>query len=93
MKQFSENIKSILAIIIVLFCFGYFYLVAFFGVQNDQITIAIVGVLGVVIGYYFGSSQGSAKKQETIDAMNKNTIIEDADIAGGGTKNDPPKNP
>lgn len=74
MKQLSDNIKSILAIIIVLFGFGYFYLVAFFGVYNDQITIAIVGVLGVVIGYYFGSSQGSAKKQDTIDAMQNQTL-------------------
>lgn len=74
MKQLSENIKSILAIIIVFFGFGYFYLVAFFGVYNDQITIAIVGVLGVVIGYYFGSSQGSARKQDTIDSMQNQTL-------------------
>jgi len=82
MKQFSENIKSILAIIIVIFGFGYFYLVAFFGVYNDQITIAIVGILGVVIGYYFGSSQGSAKKQETIDNLQNKSI---ADIGGSTT--------
>jgi hypothetical protein len=79
MKTISDNIKSILAIIIVVLAFGYYYLVAFFGVVNDQITIAIVGILGVVVGYYFGSSQGSAKKQDTIDNLQNKAI---ADIGG-----------
>jgi len=87
MKQLSDNIKSLLAIIIVIFGFGYFYLVAFFGVYNDQITIAIVGILGVVIGYYFGSSQGSTKKQETLDAIKNNSVADD----GPGGSNPPVK--
>ncbi|MNG37754.1 hypothetical protein D3C84_1252010 [compost metagenome] len=58
-------------------------MVAFYGVGNDQITIAIVGILGVVGGYYFGSSQGSAKKQDTIDAMQNQTL-------GIGGSNTPP---
>jgi len=70
MKIVSDNIKSIIALIVVLSSFTYFFTVAFTGIKADsQILIAIVGTLGVVIGYYFGTSQGSAKKDEVISNL------------------------
>ncbi|MBB1195067.1 hypothetical protein DNC80_15485 [Flavobacterium sp. SOK18b] len=72
MKKVLENIKAIIALFIVFFSFSYFFITTFFGKENPQILIAVVGALSLVIGYYFGSSSGSAQKQETIDKMNQN---------------------
>lgn len=72
MNQVTEHIKSIIALIVVISSFTYFFLVAFTGIKADnQIIIAIVGTLGVVIGYYFGTSQGSSKKDEVISNLSK----------------------
>jgi hypothetical protein len=74
----NDNIKSILAIVIVLAALAYFFLAAFCGFKCDediksQITIAVVSVLSTATGYYFGSSAGSAKKDDTIaETINKN---------------------
>jgi len=69
----NNNIKSILAIIIVTAALGYFFAVTAGGVKADsQITIAIVSVLSSATGYYFGSSAGSAKKDDTIAASMAN---------------------
>ena len=51
MKIITDNIKSIIALIVVLSSFTYFFTVAFAGIKADsQRLIAIVGALGVVIG-------------------------------------------
>lgn len=76
MQKLQESIKPILAFTIVILGFAYFFLTTFTGVKpNDQILIAIVGLLGAATGYYFGNSSGSAKKdeiiQQNIDDKNK----------------------
>jgi len=66
----SDSVKPILAFTIVVLAFAYFFLTTFTGVKpNDQILIAIVGVMGLATGYYFGNSSGSAKKDEIIQAQ------------------------
>lgn len=73
MKSISDNIKSIIALIVVISAFSYFFIVAFTGIKADnQVLIAIVGTLGIVIGYYFGTSQGSQKKDEIIQELKNN---------------------
>lgn len=63
----NKNIKPVLAIIIVIMGFSYFYMCSIRNLKPDpQILIAYVSSIGVCIGYYFGSSQSSAKKDETI---------------------------
>lgn len=63
----NKNIKPILAIIIVVLGISYFYMCSIRDIKPDpQILIAIVGSLGVVTGYFFGSSSSSAKKDEII---------------------------
>jgi len=93
MKQISENIKSILALIIVVMSYGYFFGVTFFGLEEQsQILMAIVGTLGFITGYYFASSHSSAKKDETISRMSfkEGDPIDESDISGGGIKNPKP---
>lgn len=47
--------------------FTYFFLTTFLAVeQNDQVLIAVVGLMSTAGGYYFGYSSGSAKKDEII---------------------------
>lgn len=60
------NIQSILAVIIIILGF---YILAFNNSQND-VKIAVVGLMSAVVGYFFGSSSGSAKKDETINNLN-----------------------
>lgn len=62
----SDNIKSILALLIVTAVLGYFYMCSIRDIKPDpQITIAMVGALGTVLGYFFGSSSSTNKKQDT----------------------------
>lgn len=70
MKMVSDNIKPILALLVVLLGFGYFYSTTFTEVKpNDQILIAVVGLMTGALGYYFGASTGQAKKDETINNL------------------------
>lgn len=67
MKALQDAIKPILALTIVLLGFAYFFTCLIMQVKGDpQVTIAIVGAMGVATGYYFGASTGTAKKDETI---------------------------
>lgn len=65
--NFKDNVKPLLAFTILVLGFAYFFLATFTGVKpNDQILIAIVGLMSMAAGYYFGSSQGTSKKDEII---------------------------
>jgi hypothetical protein len=70
MKAISDNIKALLSIIVTVMGISYFYMCSIRNIKPDpQILIAIVGSLGTVLGYFFGSSQGSAKKDDTISEV------------------------
>lgn len=72
MKTLNDNIKPILALFIVGMGFTYFFMCAIFNVEQDpQTTIAIVSLMSMAAGYYFGSSTGAAKKDETISDLAK----------------------
>lgn len=73
MKLIQDNIKPILALLVVILGFAYFFLSTFAEIKpNDQILIAIVGLMTGAMGYYFGSSTGAAKKDETINNLTEN---------------------
>lgn len=77
MKTINEHIKSILSLIITVCTFGYFFLCELRDeMPNDQIIIAVVGFMGGIIGYYFGTTQSSAKKDETIQNLTNNETTE-----------------
>lgn len=62
------KIQAVLAFIVVL---GGLSIIAFVKV-NDSDKIGIFGIMGVVLGFYFGSSKSSTTKDETISDLTKN---------------------
>lgn len=76
----SANIKSLLGILVVIFAFTYFFYCAVSSAKPDpQILIAVVGASGTVLGYFFGSSQGSSAKNDIIATTSGNPSIQNAD--------------
>lgn len=72
MKQISEHIKPILALIIIVLSFTYFFAILIIQEQvNDQVLIAIVSMVTGAIGYYYGSTTGSSRKDEVINDLAK----------------------
>lgn len=71
MKINTELLKMIIAFLVVILSFTYFFVTYFQGkAQSDpQVIIAIVAALTQVLNYFFGSSQSSAKKDEAIVSM------------------------
>lgn len=69
MQNFFRNIKPILALFIMLMGFTYFFVVTVLEKQNDQVLIAVVALTSMAGQYYFGSSQGTSKKDETINQL------------------------
>lgn len=76
----NDNIKPILALIIVVLGFSYFYMCSIRDIKPDpQILIAMVATISGATGYYFGSSQGSSKKDEALADQVKNPVVNNAD--------------
>lgn len=76
MKTLSDNIKSILAILVVTGGESYLFMVTLISTDNtvrSQALIAMVGLLTGVTGYYFGYSQGASKKDEAQAAQMANS--------------------
>lgn len=73
MKTLSENIKPILALLIMVSGIAYIFAISFSTTSNnvDQGIIAITALMAGISGYYFGYSSGAAKKDETINDMSK----------------------
>lgn len=69
----NKNIKPVLALVIVVFGLGYFYMCSIRNIKPDpQILIAMVSIVSGATGYYFGSSSSSSKKDDIIaDAQAK----------------------
>jgi len=65
--KLSDNIKPVLALLVVICTFTYFFVVLFSDHKPDpQIIIALVAAMQIPLSYYFGNSSGSAKKDEII---------------------------
>ena len=74
MFDLNKYIKSVLAILVVSFCFGYFFMCSIRNIKTDpQILIAMVGSLGTCLGYFFGSASGSNK------ATDNNPTVQNAE--------------
>lgn len=68
MNNFAQQlIKPILALIVVIGAFVYFFVCLFSNHKPDpQIIIAIVACQQIPLSYYFGNSSGSSKKDDII---------------------------
>ena len=91
MKSITDIVRALISLLTVIFGFTFFYLAAFvYDVRDPQITICVVGLMGTVFGFWIGSSLGSSKKQDTLDAIQKNSSADlppDGDpIPGKGPK-------
>lgn len=68
MEKIKDLIKPILALIVVICSFTYFFVCLFSNHKPDpQIIIAIVASQQIPMNYYFGNSSGSAKKDQIIN--------------------------
>lgn len=73
MKLLQNNIKPILALLIVLLGFAYIFITTLLKIEpNEQAFIAVFGLMTMATGYYFGASTGTAKKDEIISDLSKN---------------------
>lgn len=76
----AESARLGFARLIVVLCFVYFFAAPFmhmFGADKgttQQVAIAVIGALGIVVGWAFGSSMGSALKQSGIQSVIDRTI-------------------
>lgn len=76
----NDNIKPILALVIVILGFSYFFMCSIRDIKPDpQILIAFVAAISGATGYYFGSSQGSSKKDDTIADVTGKPVVTNAD--------------
>lgn len=76
----NSNIKPILALVIVILGFGYFYMCSIRDIKPDpQILIAMVAAVSGATGYYFGSSSGSSKKDEALVDQTTKPVVNNAD--------------
>jgi len=73
MKLEEVNVKSILAILVVVFGMC---AIVFVNIE-DMALGAIIGFISMVLGYFFGSSKGSEAKDKTISDMSKNTVADE----------------
>ncbi len=63
----NTNIKPVLGVLIAVSVIGYFFMCSIRNIKPDpQITIAMVSALSIVLGYFFGSSVGSSKKDDLL---------------------------
>lgn len=60
-SQLSKNITSILALVIVV---GGLLILSFHG--DTEVRIVVGNLMMLVLGYYFGTSMGSTKAQQTL---------------------------
>lgn len=83
MKSFTDNIKSILSLIVVLMTYVIFLIVLFrYPTDNNavsQVIIAVVGGFGAISGYYFGYSAGASKKDEQMANIAAQPTVNNAD--------------
>jgi len=68
MKFLSDNIKPVLGLIIISAGIVYFFICLDI---NREPNGAMIGLVSMAAGYYFGSSTGTAKKDETISDLAK----------------------
>lgn len=77
MKNITDIVRALITGVTLVLGFAYFFLSAFvYDTKDAQITICVVNLMTLVFGYWLGSSLGSSKKQDTLDAIQKSAVAE-----------------
>jgi heme/copper-type cytochrome/quinol oxidase subunit 4 len=72
-QSIKFNFPNFIAFCIVTACFVYFFWIS--GDKNSEnhnigeIKTALISIVMLIVGYYFGNSKNSVKKDETIQTM------------------------
>ena len=79
MKLILEQVKPVLGLLTIILVFAYLFGITFTEVKlpHDivpQVLIAIVAFGKDIYNYFFGNSQGSAKKDDTIASLTNTNI-------------------
>jgi len=74
----QDNIAAILALIIVFFTFIIFVMILTKTISAKENVVFLIvgglmGLVGAVVQYFFGSSAGSKAKQQAMERINDNT--------------------
>lgn len=75
----SNNVKSIMAVIIVIGVIGYLFMVTLISKDTtvrSQALISVVTLGTAVVSYYYGYSQGAAKKDEAQASLTANSAVQ-----------------
>lgn len=65
MKTIGDHIKPVLALLIIILGFTYYFVNLFNQTKpNDQILIAIVALTGQVVAYYFHTTKAENKDKQ-----------------------------
>lgn len=76
----NDNIKPLLALVIIIFGFSYFFMCSIRNIKPDpQILIAMVAAVSTATGYYFGSSSGSSKKDDILADQTNTPVVNTAE--------------
>lgn len=81
MKQ--AILKDPIAILVLILGFAYLFCISFLPnvrTDNNGVTIAVIGFIGIILNYLYGSSKGSAAKDATLNNVitDKKPVVENA---------------
>ena len=65
MKNIKINVKNVLAIFVVVFCLSAIVFIEL----KDIVLGALIGFIGAILQFFFGSSTGSVAKDKTIQDL------------------------
>ena len=85
-EKSTYNFSNALALIIVLLCFIYFFWISYPSKQSanrdiGEVKTAMISLLTLVIGYYFGSNKSATIKDDKIEALQQNAATTAIDMA------------
>jgi hypothetical protein len=82
-----------LSIVVVSLIFAFFFLISFYPPEKlnsniGEVKTALISILTMVVGYWFGSSRSSAKKDDALVANTENKpVVTNADTVNVNSNN------